>query len=235
MELWILSGKRDFHYAHQIRSLLRADNADSFFFSRDIHSWIASNLDVHLTASHQALCVAQLDKAKACDYSSVYTNSTTHSQSSPYGTSLIRWTLPPLGILKCNVDASVNIHDSSAACGGTLQDCSGSWISDFVKNIGQSSVNIAELWGIFTVLQLGLHISVFDIWVESDSMLAISIILKGCNKFHPYYGIISAIKRTSLQYKTIKSSHTFHEGNRVADALASALLLLFLSLLVIIF
>ncbi|KAJ1386206.1 Ribonuclease H-like superfamily [Sesbania bispinosa] len=190
---------RDCHYAHQIWYLLKVDNADLRFFSRDIHSWIASNLDGHSTALHQAPWstvfvntvfsiwssrneyvfkanlkyadyVAHLAKAKACDYSRVYTNPTSSSQSTLYGTLMIKWTLPPPGILKYNVDALVNIHDSSAACGGTIRDCSGRWIAGFVKNIGQSSVNMAELWGIFTALQLGLHISVPDIWVEFDSM-----------------------------------------------------------------
>ena len=57
----------------------------------------------------------------------------------------VGWSFPSHGWVKCNVDGSVKHDTKSAACGGVFRDASGTWMLGFVRNLGTSSVVVAEL------------------------------------------------------------------------------------------
>ncbi|KAJ1421650.1 Ribonuclease H-like superfamily [Sesbania bispinosa] len=107
---------------------------------------------------------------------------------------LIRWTFPVNGCIKCNVDASVISSE-------LFRDNNGTWLEGFVRNLGSSSVNMAELWAIYITLVMARKLNFNNIWIESDSIVQETRIL--------------------MAHLNFDHTHTFREGNRAADWLAS--------------
>ena len=52
----------------------------------------------------------------------------------------------------------------------------------------------AELWGILSGLQVAWMHGIKRIWVESDSLTAVSLIKFGCSQFKNYAGLVNYIK-----------------------------------------
>ncbi|KAH9667991.1 reverse transcriptase domain-containing protein [Citrus sinensis] len=65
----------------------------------------------------------------------------------------IRWIPPPWPWCKLNSDGSRK-NDGEAGAGGVIRDSVGHWISGFCMRIGESSVLMAELWGLYQGLIL---------------------------------------------------------------------------------
>ncbi|KAL0009413.1 hypothetical protein SO802_010915 [Lithocarpus litseifolius] len=57
-----------------------------------------------------------------------------------------KWTKPPLGWHKLNIDASVT--NGHAGVGGLIRDSNGNWVQGFSKTIGTTSVLMVELWAL---------------------------------------------------------------------------------------
>ncbi|XP_019197687.1 PREDICTED: uncharacterized protein LOC109191482 [Ipomoea nil] len=79
------------------------------------------------------------------------------------------WTKPPAGIIKINIDASVDLMTSRAGCGGVARDDSGSWLAGFTYNIGICSPLVAEAWALLKGIQLAKHLDFRDVIFETDS------------------------------------------------------------------
>ncbi|CAL1395497.1 unnamed protein product [Linum trigynum] len=58
------------------------------------------------------------------------------------------------------------------------------------------------------------------IQVESDSKLALELVNKRTDPVHPYATLLAAIRRFLAQDWVVRLSHTYREGNRVADWLS---------------
>jgi hypothetical protein len=61
----------------------------------------------------------------------------------------IAWIPPPSGWFALNTDGAVKPSDRSAGCGGVLQNDKGMWIDGFAKALGDTTVCMPELWGIY--------------------------------------------------------------------------------------
>lgn len=90
-----------------------------------------------------------------------------------------------------------------------------------MRNLGTSSVLMAEFWGIFTALSMCWDMSFRYLWIESDSMVAVSLVNNGCQENHPYAPIIFAIKELMRRSWVVRLTHVLREGNRLADSLAN--------------
>lgn len=92
---------------------------------------------------------------------------------------LIRWIPPPLGWIKANSDGVVNSTTRTAACGSLLRDFDGRWRGGFAKKVGSCGVLSAELWGICEILKLAWSSGFRYILLESDSKVAVDLVIKG--------------------------------------------------------
>ena len=90
------------------------------------------------------------------------------SQQSRRKEILIGWLPPPWPWCKLNTDGSCRKFQGAGA-GGLLRDSIGHWISGYCINIGESSVLMAELWG----LVQGLRIA----WEAGIKHLSIAFVL----------------------------------------------------------
>ena len=66
----------------------------------------------------------------------------------------IGWKYPADGWIKFNVNGCSKGNPGLAGAGGVIRDHIGSWIGGFARNIGLYSSVTAELWAIYSGLQL---------------------------------------------------------------------------------
>lgn len=133
----------------------------------------------------------------------------------------ISWTFPDVDWVKCNTDGSCVDGGNRTACGGVFRDCSGRWVKGFTKYLGSGSVLASELWGILMGLSVAWEMGVQPLWIESDSMVAVNLIMGGCVITHPFYNIVNRIRNLHGRNWTVRLTHTHREGNRTADSIAN--------------
>nr|KYP35170.1 Putative ribonuclease H protein At1g65750 family [Cajanus cajan] len=68
-----------------------------------------------------------------------------------------------------------------ATCGGELRDHQSVFITGFAAKIGICSITAAELWAIHLGLDLACRRGFMNILIESDSKVAIDLIINGCH------------------------------------------------------
>lgn len=90
-----------------------------------------------------------------------------------------------------------------------------------MRNIGSSSVLMTELWGIYTALTMVWGMNFHKLWIESDSLVAVTLIGKDCQSNHPHAPMIIAIKELLSRPWQVKLTRVLREGNFVADSLAN--------------
>lgn len=56
--------------------------------------------------------------------------------------------------------------------------------------------------------------------IESDSLLAVNLIVNGCSTRHPCYSLVHQIQALSISNITVQWKHIFREANQAADCLA---------------
>ncbi|RYR00166.1 hypothetical protein Ahy_B07g088265 [Arachis hypogaea] len=78
----------------------------------------------------------------------------------------------------------------------------------------------AELWSIIHGLQVMTANNITNIIVESDSILALNFIKKGCPDSHPCAPVVADICMLVGRIPNIQWSHTLCEANFVVDHLA---------------
>ncbi|KAK6934581.1 Ribonuclease H domain [Dillenia turbinata] len=132
----------------------------------------------------------------------------------------VSWNPPKGGIIKINTDGSVN-PDGHAAAGGVLRNDKGDWLAGFSMNVDMCSVIAAELWGVKDGLQLAIERGPKDIELEVDSLVVFSLLRDNSNLDHPVSALIRCCQSLMTVANVVEFSHTFREGNRCADLLAS--------------
>ncbi|KAJ1403748.1 Ribonuclease H-like superfamily [Sesbania bispinosa] len=75
-------------------------------------------------------------------------------RGNPYDTILVGWNYPSNDWIKCKVDGAVRSSGSPTACGGVIRDASGQWLLGFSRLLGNTTITLAELWGIYIALSL---------------------------------------------------------------------------------
>ncbi|KAJ1418065.1 Ribonuclease H domain [Sesbania bispinosa] len=139
-----------------------------------------------------------------------------------YREELVRWSFPIPGWIKVNVDGSLRQGSNRAGCGGVFRGADGKWILGFSMNLGRGSVLFAELKAVELALRIAWDNGFTHICVESDSLLAISLIEKGSSPHHPFASILKHIHCWKQKNWQVTFAHSFREGNRVADWFANS-------------
>ncbi|KAJ1378584.1 Ribonuclease H-like superfamily [Sesbania bispinosa] len=124
------------------------------------------------------------------------------------------------GFVKWNLDGSVNAPHSMASSGCVLRDNLGRWLTGAVRNIGISSITIAELWAFKDATRISLLRGDSRVWFESDYITAVNFINRGVHPTHPCFGLVQSIRNDLAKLQKVRVSQTFQEGNFVADRLA---------------
>ncbi|KAJ1386088.1 Ribonuclease H-like superfamily [Sesbania bispinosa] len=108
-----------------------------------------------------------------------------------------------------------------AACVGTIRDHWGGFIEGFSQNLGCCSVLQAELHGTLRGLQLAKRKGLRKIVIEADSLIAISLIDKGCLPSHIALCVVEEIRKIAKAFDSISWAHIFKEANGLADCFAN--------------
>ncbi|XP_031108687.1 uncharacterized protein LOC116013175 [Ipomoea triloba] len=82
---------------------------------------------------------------------------------------LIRWTKPPDGWTKMNIDGSRDTLTGHASCGGLLRDVIGNWLLGFKAKVGHCSIEEAEAWSILKGLKTIWNHGYRKVIIESDA------------------------------------------------------------------
>ncbi|XP_027343408.1 DExH-box ATP-dependent RNA helicase DExH6-like [Abrus precatorius] len=147
----------------------------------------------------------------------------------------VGWTFPEVGWMKANTDGSYKEREYLAASGGVFRDDTGSWCFGFVQNhgvicgssdeakaIGNYGITLSELWGILAALKLARERGISQLWVETDCAIALEFVL---NRSGLNIDVLAPVVQSILDEMmkedcTVRLSHCYREGNKVADWLA---------------
>ncbi|CAN1266325.1 Putative ribonuclease H protein At1g65750 [Linum perenne] len=121
-----------------------------------------------------------------------------------------------------NTDGSVDPRIDRTSTGGLIRDNLGRCCSSvFTINLGRCSITRAEL----RVSLMGFHIAwsagFRHIAVQSDSRVAISLIMDDGVPTHQHSGEVIIIREYLQREWDVTFSHVFREANKSADFLAS--------------
>ncbi|KAL8477241.1 hypothetical protein ACS0TY_029509 [Phlomoides rotata] len=132
----------------------------------------------------------------------------------------VRWQLPPVGVLKINIDGSVVGSPGHLTGGGIFRDHFGMLRGCFAVSHGCSYAFEAELATAFCAIELAYDKGWSNIWLESDSTYVVHI-LKSSSPEIPWRLLARWYQVRWLRPNLhMVVSHIFREGNAVADRLS---------------
>ncbi|KAL6555875.1 hypothetical protein OROHE_007149 [Orobanche hederae] len=85
------------------------------------------------------------------------------------GPSSFKWSLPPLGWFKLNIDGSIQTHRNLGGIGGLLRDDRGDWMWGFCRKISMPTVDEIELKALLHGLNYAWERRIPQLEVELDS------------------------------------------------------------------
>ncbi|XP_010678560.1 uncharacterized protein LOC104894092 [Beta vulgaris subsp. vulgaris] len=137
--------------------------------------------------------------------------------------SFIPWSPPLKNVLKWNVDASVDISNSSAAIGGVLRDHGGKFVCLFSSPIPLMEINCAEILTINRAISISIHSSSVRsmcLLLESDSSNA--VMWSNNDNGGPWNmkHHLNFIRSSRKKILNIEITYKSRKSNFVADSLA---------------
>ncbi|KAJ1393406.1 Ribonuclease H domain [Sesbania bispinosa] len=242
---------RDCPKAKAVWNLMHTSQVDYGFFTDQVDNWFIKNLEdesdctieapwnvvfaTTLWAIWQARNEECFNNSMGDHYSLLHKikyHCSTHSLMSSadqlierhtrqHKSILVGWEFPPPDWVKCNVGAALRDGGNRVACGGCFRNSLGRWMFGFSRRLGSTTINMAELWGIFTAIGIAVDKGISNLWIESDSKIAVDLVMKGCSDDHPCNQMVRFIRSAMQCHSTIILTHAFREANQVADKLAS--------------
>ncbi|KAH9788525.1 reverse transcriptase domain-containing protein [Citrus sinensis] len=113
------------------------------------------------------------------------------------------------------------INFSHMRAGGVIRDYVGNWISGFCMNIGECTVAMAELWGLYQGLILAWEAGIKWLLVEVDSLYVTQMISKQVVVPNVSYALVVAIWDLLDRNWQVCLTHIYREANSVADFMAN--------------
>ncbi|CAN1297777.1 Putative ribonuclease H protein At1g65750, partial [Linum perenne] len=133
---------------------------------------------------------------------------------------LIKWIPAPDEWITVNTDGSVTQPLSHAAGGGVIRNSHGAKLASFAANFGSCSIMRAELRAATLGLSLAWDMGFRKVNLQLDSLAAIAAI-KGTPESDTRHGhTIQQVRELCNRHWVVNLTHTYREGNRVADLLA---------------
>jgi ribonuclease HI len=103
----------------------------------------------------------------------------------------------------------------------SLRDTNGKWLKEFVRKIGVCDALHAEMWGLYSGLELAWQVGVSHLCVEGDSKLLIDMVTNNCKTNGTTPSLMRRIRNLLDRSWHVEIHHTWWEGNRSADWLAN--------------
>ncbi|KAF7826851.1 ribonuclease H [Senna tora] len=122
--------------------------------------------------------------------------------------------------VKVNTDGAVGSTGNIAGCGGLIRDHQGNLIKGFIKNLGISSPEGAEAWGIVCGLNLAWDLGFQKVVLENDCLRIIKQINNVNNLAQQMHSTIPAIRSMISRDWDVKLVHCYKNVNACADILA---------------
>lgn len=123
-------------------------------------------------------------------------------------------------IIKVNVDGSSLSNPGRSDFGGLIRNNNGDWLLGFSEFCGITSCLAAELYVIFHGLRVAYDAGHGNIILESDSRMALDLIMSDVQSHHPYAPMINQIVQLQHRDWIVHFQHTLRQGNECADWLA---------------
>lgn len=132
-----------------------------------------------------------------------------------------RWSPPPVGMVKINVDGSFLEDIPRIGAGGILRDHSGEWLAGFSYSQDGGDALLAELIAIHMGLELCHARGFTQIVCESDCLEAVNLFpVANTHVLHAHASIIIQISKAMQRAGSITLTHVWRDQNRCADFLA---------------
>ena len=132
----------------------------------------------------------------------------------------IGWLPPPWPWCKLNTDGFCR-KDKRAGASGIIRDSVGHWITGFCMNIGESSVLMAELWGLYQGLRLTWEAGIKRLLVEVDNLCVTQLVSKQVVVPNEFYALVVAIRELISRNWQVSITHIYREANSAADFMAN--------------
>ena len=132
----------------------------------------------------------------------------------------IHWMPPPWPWCKLNTDGSCK-NTGEAGAGGVIRDSVGHWVSGFCMRIGDSSVLMAELWGLYQGLTLAWDVGIKRLLVEVDSLCITQMISKQMVVPNAFSALLTAVRELLSRNWHTAITHIYREANSAADFMAN--------------
>lgn len=123
-------------------------------------------------------------------------------------------------IIKVYVDGSSLSNPGRSDFGGLIRNNNGDWLLGFSEFCGITSCLAAELYVIFHGLRVAYDAGHGNIILESDSRMALDLIMSDVQSHHPYAPMINQIVQLQHRDWIVHFQHTLRQGNECADWLA---------------
>jgi hypothetical protein len=98
-----------------------------------------------------------------------------HPHPSSQGNNPSHWSPPPADFFKLNFDGASKGNPGAAGFGAVIRNQQGSILLLTAGNLGHTTNNAAELWGLTTGLQLALKHHFNKLIVEGDSQIILNL------------------------------------------------------------
>ena len=130
------------------------------------------------------------------------------------------WTAPPEGVVKLNVDASLQV-DGWVGMGVVARHSNGDVLFTTVRRVRACwTPEIAEAKAAAMAVRLGSRFGLKDVVLESDCQVIIHRLMKKTFFLSDLDGVLHDILASCATFNTIQWSHVKREGNFVAHNLA---------------
>lgn len=117
------------------------------------------------------------------------------------------------GWIKLNCDGARSTSRGKAASGGRFRNDNGGFCFGFSVTWGDCSILSTELWVVLYGVRFAWARGYTKIMIESDSLLAVNLIVNECSTRHPCYSLVHQIQALSISNITVQWKHVFREAN----------------------
>ena len=127
---------------------------------------------------------------------------------------------PPMGWIKGNFDGATKGNLKKARCGGIIRDHLGNAIDAIAIPIGISTSHRAEAIIALYTMRLAVKTGNKCLWMEGDSLNIINMLNDKTPSTWTIEDSIMEIKTLPTNFEKVIFSHSYREGNVIADWIA---------------
>lgn len=133
----------------------------------------------------------------------------------------VKWKAPPRDWIKGNFDGPAKGTPGKVGYGGVIRDHSGNVIDAIAIPISISTSHKAKATATLYIMRLVVDIGNWYLWMERDSLNIINMLNDKTLTTWTIEASIMEIKSLMNKFEKVIFTHTYREGNAVADWIAN--------------